>query len=167
MNDDHETIEDFDSSRIDAPTAAKAFNALLKASTSRDYISAQEMRSALRAMTRRLIAFFARATGTEATTGHAYTGRSRGHNQGGNHILVLEDYQHGRLQRSKGDALCKPADDFWRLEAQEDPGFATCQTCLDRLQRYAGEEEAQRIVYDELTEYAPLLAEAVRIQTRR
>lgn len=53
------------------------------------------------------------------------------------HHLVLDTPMTGRLKRDKGDALCRPAVDFYELERDEIPGDATCRRCLDLATRHS------------------------------
>lgn len=63
---------------------------------------------------------------------HAYTPRETGSHGGGNHIVCLDAFQHGRLSRAKGDALCKPRAKFWGLEPPSGGEKAvTCTRCLE------------------------------------
>ncbi|MGW1770654.1 hypothetical protein [Streptomyces sp. NPDC002104] len=50
--------------------------------------------------------------------------------------LVLDVPLDGRLRRDAGDALCRPAVDFYELERADVEGDATCRKCLERATRY-------------------------------
>ncbi|MGY5129230.1 hypothetical protein [Streptomyces nigrescens] len=50
--------------------------------------------------------------------------------------IVLDTPLVGRLRREAGDALCRPAYEFYELERGDVDGEATCRTCLERAARY-------------------------------
>lgn len=50
--------------------------------------------------------------------------------------IVLDAPLTGRLRREAGDALCRPAVDFYELERTDVEGDATCKKCLERAARY-------------------------------
>ncbi|MFD8545026.1 hypothetical protein [Streptomyces sp. NPDC059649] len=50
--------------------------------------------------------------------------------------IVLDVPLDGRLRREAGDALCRPAIDFYELERGEVEGEATCTKCVERAARY-------------------------------
>lgn len=50
--------------------------------------------------------------------------------------IVLDIPLDGRLRREAGDALCRPATDFYELERGEAEAEATCKKCLERAARY-------------------------------
>lgn len=72
----------------------------------------------------------------------AYHPRDTGNSHGKRHLLVSEDYERGRLKRSKGDALCKPASKFWQLDRQREPvkiaphPETVCSRCRERAERH-------------------------------
>ena len=74
------------------------------------------------------------ALGIETRVDHAYTPNERGNYGGAEHIVVLDDLDSGRLHRKAGDALCKPADQFWGLEHTHG-GPASCKTCIERAEQ--------------------------------
>ncbi|MER5785788.1 hypothetical protein ABT104_29340 [Streptomyces mobaraensis] len=61
--------------------------------------------------------------------------QSTGQAQHARHI-VLDAPLAGRLRREAGDALCRPATDFYELERTDLEGDATCKTCVERAARY-------------------------------
>lgn len=64
----------------------------------------------------------------------AYAGASTtGSYTGGLHLIVTADLLRGRLSRSAGDALCKPAKKFWGLEPdpERDLSDVTCKRCSE------------------------------------
>ncbi|MFE1773745.1 hypothetical protein [Streptomyces sp. NPDC059008] len=50
--------------------------------------------------------------------------------------IVLDVPLDGRLRREAGDALCRPATDFYELERGDVDGKATCRKCIERAARY-------------------------------
>ncbi|MEV8169604.1 hypothetical protein AB0O70_16915 [Microbacterium paraoxydans] len=50
--------------------------------------------------------------------------------------IVLDIPLDGRLRREAGDALCRPATDFYELERGDVDGDATCRKCIERAARY-------------------------------
>jgi hypothetical protein len=64
---------------------------------------------------------------------HAYTPNERGHYGGSEHVVVAGDLRFGRLLRSAGDALCRPARRFWGLQdyPRGHQAPATCTRCID------------------------------------
>ncbi|MFE7316425.1 hypothetical protein ACFU7T_25535 [Streptomyces sp. NPDC057555] len=50
--------------------------------------------------------------------------------------IVLDVTLDGRLRREAGDALCRPATDFYELERGDVEGDATCRKCIERAARY-------------------------------
>ncbi|MEF3114501.1 hypothetical protein [Streptomyces chrestomyceticus] len=50
--------------------------------------------------------------------------------------IVLDAPLTGRLYRETGDALCRPAVDFYELERTDLEGDATCKKCVERAARY-------------------------------
>lgn len=50
--------------------------------------------------------------------------------------IVLDAPLTGRLRRDAGDALCRPAVDFYELERDDVEGDATCKKCIERAARY-------------------------------
>ncbi|MEU1674078.1 hypothetical protein ABZ752_18920 [Streptomyces roseifaciens] len=50
--------------------------------------------------------------------------------------IVLDAPMTGRLRRDAGDALCRPAVDFYELERNDIEGDATCKKCIERAARY-------------------------------
>ncbi|MCX5445990.1 hypothetical protein [Streptomyces nigrescens] len=50
--------------------------------------------------------------------------------------IVLDTPLVGRLRREAGDALCRPACEFFELERGDVGGEATCRKCLERAARY-------------------------------
>ncbi|MFE6742313.1 hypothetical protein [Streptomyces tubercidicus] len=50
--------------------------------------------------------------------------------------IVLDTPLAGRLRREAGDALCRPAYEFYELERGDVDGEATCRKCLERAARY-------------------------------
>ncbi|WKU45985.1 hypothetical protein Q3V23_19035 [Streptomyces sp. VNUA116] len=50
--------------------------------------------------------------------------------------IVLDAPMTGRLRREAGDALCRPAVDFYDLERTDIEGDATCKKCVERAARY-------------------------------
>ncbi|MGW8374281.1 hypothetical protein [Streptomyces sp. ODS28] len=52
------------------------------------------------------------------------------------HIVLDQPLHAGRLHREAGDALCRPAVDFYELEAEHLNAEPTCTRCLDRANRY-------------------------------
>ncbi|MFF0630369.1 hypothetical protein [Streptomyces sp. NPDC004296] len=50
--------------------------------------------------------------------------------------IVLDVPLEGRLRREAGDALCRPATDFYELEHGDVEGDATCRKCIERAARY-------------------------------
>ena len=76
-----------------------------------------------------------------ATVAYAYSPREGGshgtHSPGKYHLVLLEDFNKGRLKRKKNDALCKPVNKFWGLDALDKTHRVTCQTCLSRMIKIA------------------------------
>jgi hypothetical protein len=72
---------------------------------------------------------------TTLTVHGAYHPKDCGNSAGADHLVVDSDYQHGRLKREAGDALCKPARKFWGLysEPERKP---TCKRCLEIAVRH-------------------------------
>lgn len=108
---------------------------------------------------------FERSEGVALRTGHAYSPHERATSNGACHAVLAGEYQNGRLQRKRGDALCKPASEFWGLEnfdiEKDRPEKAiTCKTCLERANRYAGGIGER--VRDCLEGQEALLANAIR-----
>lgn len=50
--------------------------------------------------------------------------------------IVLDVPLDGRLRREAGDALCRPAHEFYELERDDVDAEATCRTCVERAARY-------------------------------
>lgn len=50
--------------------------------------------------------------------------------------IVLDVPLDGRLRREAGDALCRPAYEFYELERGDVEGEATCKKCIERAARY-------------------------------
>ncbi|MGY4988895.1 hypothetical protein [Streptomyces nigrescens] len=50
--------------------------------------------------------------------------------------IVLDVPLVGRLRREAGDALCRPAYEFYELERGGVDGEATCRKCIERAARY-------------------------------
>lgn len=73
-------------------------------------------------------------SGIKVDTAHAYTPRETGSHGGGQHFMLLEDLDAGRLKRKAGDALCKPRAKFWGLDAIVS-GAVTCKICAERAER--------------------------------
>lgn len=63
--------------------------------------------------------------------------RRQGASSNGSYHLVLDQPLHtGRLNREKGDALCKPASKFWGLDRGSDQATVNCPICLQRAERH-------------------------------
>lgn len=78
-------------------------------------------------------------TGTPAApTAHpatAYHRRQGPHMRNNDHAVLDQDLTSGRLQRKKGDALCRPSRQFWGLYPQ--PGrVVDCPRCLELAARH-------------------------------
>jgi hypothetical protein len=63
--------------------------------------------------------------------------RSQGASSNGKYHLVLDQPLHaGRLNREKGDALCKPRSKFWGLDRGSPRAVVDCPVCLQRAQQH-------------------------------
>lgn len=74
---------------------------------------------------------------THLTVGHAYVPRQTARAVGANHAVLTTEFTAGRLRRKAGDALCKPASQFWGLERHrsfEEQGV-NCQRCREIAKR--------------------------------
>lgn len=70
--------------------------------------------------------------------GHAWNACSRGRAAGGDHLLLIEPLERGRLVRARGDALCKPIHRFSALEPNNGVGAvaAPCTKCSAMAARH-------------------------------
>lgn len=68
---------------------------------------------------------------------YAYSPRENVGSGGGDHIVCLQGFTHGRLTRAAGDPLCKPAAKFWGLDRCSDGREATCVKCAEIAERIA------------------------------
>jgi hypothetical protein len=63
--------------------------------------------------------------------------RRQGASSNGNYHLVLDQPLHaGRLNREKGDALCKPRTKFWGLDQGSAQAVVDCPVCLKRARQH-------------------------------
>lgn len=67
---------------------------------------------------------------------YAYNPRQGARTRGGYHLILDQPLTAGRLTRETGDALCKPADQFWGLEPGNPHAQPSCPTCLHRAGLY-------------------------------
>jgi hypothetical protein len=68
---------------------------------------------------------------------YAYNPHENTGSNGSYHITLKEPLRAGRLKREAGDALCKPAREFWGLDEREPGTMATCLKCLETAERLA------------------------------
>jgi len=72
----------------------------------------------------------------------AYNPSDRGSSAGGNHIVLEEPLQFGRLVRQAGDALCKPAKKFWGLTGPGEDRVLDCHHCIRQAFRLGWDFDA-------------------------
>ena len=75
---------------------------------------------------------------TLLTVGHAYVPRQTARAVGANHAVLTAPLTVGRLVRQAGDALCKPASNFWGLEQHRsfEKQGVDCQRCREIAARH-------------------------------
>lgn len=69
--------------------------------------------------------------------GAAYHPRDRGSAAGRDHAILLDPFVYGQLRRSAGDALCRPAKQFWGLQdvTSSPRRLVSCVPCLEKIGR--------------------------------
>lgn len=56
---------------------------------------------------------------------------NNGGNRSGQHVVLEQDFTHGRFTRDKGRALCEhPSKRFWDLSSDANRHAVTCKACL-------------------------------------
>ena len=71
-----------------------------------------------------------------AHVAYAFSPRQGARSGGRYHLVLDQPLTTGRLTRQTGDALCKPADQFWDLEPGNRDAQPSCPTCLHRAGLY-------------------------------
>lgn len=77
----------------------------------------------------------AREAGLQYAVAYAYNPKEGGSSNGKYHLIVTaaEGLTLIRVQRQKGDALCKPAAKFWGLDLKDTS--PSCPKCLAQLEK--------------------------------
>lgn len=77
--------------------------------------------------------------GIKGISSHALTRHEGGNtgffSPGKDHFKLQVPVESGKFKRAEGDALCKPAVKFYRLETNDTHHAVTCCACLDRMLR--------------------------------
>jgi hypothetical protein len=73
-----------------------------------------------------------------ARPSYAYTRRQGAWSFAHTHAVLDQDLNAGRFKRTKGDALCRPAEKFWGLEPITTRGVS-CPKCKELAERYGVE----------------------------